>query len=155
MRIHTVDAIDIPLRRNFGGSTYAVLKRSTVVTRLRTDDGIVGLVYNGDNREHGSEIVRLIRDDLAPLLKDQDPAEAERIWSRLFALSHAGRDRELLMAAIACVDCAIWDVLGQARGQSVCAMLGGRPGRPPPIIPLRRHDPRGQTAGRHRPEEGG
>ena len=147
MRIHTVDAIaiDIPLRRNFGGSTYAVLKRSTVVTRLRTDDGIVGLVYNGDNREHGSEIVRLIRDDLAPLLKDQDPAEAERIWSRLFALSHASRDRKLLMEAIACVDCAIWDVLGRARGQSVCAMLGGRPGRRLPIISIGGYYREGKT----------
>jgi D-arabinonate dehydratase len=147
MRIHTVDAIaiDIPLRRNFGGSTYAVLKRSTVVTRLRTDDGIVGLVYNGDNREHGPEIVRLIRDDLAPLLKDQDPAEAERIWSRLFALSHASRDRKLLMEAIACVDCAIWDVLGRARGQSVCAMLGGRPGRRLPIISIGGYYREGKT----------
>ena len=38
MRIAGVDAIaiDIPLTKNFGGSTYSVLKRSTVITRLRT-----------------------------------------------------------------------------------------------------------------------
>src|SRR5258708_8172210 len=103
MRIHTVDAIaiDIPLRRNFGGSTYAVLKRSTVVTRLRTDDGLVGLVYNGDNREHGPEIVRLIRDDLAPILKDQDPPEAQPLSTRLFPLSHPRPHRNLLIAPIA------------------------------------------------------
>jgi len=41
-------AVDIPLTRNFGCSTYSVLKRSTVVTRLRTADGLVGQVYNGD-----------------------------------------------------------------------------------------------------------
>jgi D-arabinonate dehydratase len=126
-------AIDIPLTRNFGGSTYAVLKRSTVVTRLRTDDGLVSEVYNGDNREHGPEIVRLIREDLGPLLRGQELTDVERIWSRLFALSHASRDRKLLMEAIACVDCAIWDVLGKARGQSVCAQLGGRPGSLPII----------------------
>ena len=41
MRFHSIEAIalDIPLTRNFGGSTYAVLKRSTVVTRLRTTTG--------------------------------------------------------------------------------------------------------------------
>ena len=33
MRIHSIEAIDIPLTKNFGGRTYAVLKRSTVVTR--------------------------------------------------------------------------------------------------------------------------
>jgi hypothetical protein len=38
MRIHGIEAVavDIPLRKNFGGSTYAVLKRSTVVMRMRT-----------------------------------------------------------------------------------------------------------------------
>jgi hypothetical protein len=53
-KIHSIEAIavDIPLTRNFGGSTYSVLKRSTVVTRLRTADGLVGQVYNGDDRSH-------------------------------------------------------------------------------------------------------
>jgi D-galactarolactone cycloisomerase len=52
MRIHSIDAIavDIPLTRNFGGSTYSVLKRSTVITRVRTEGGLVSEVYNGDNR---------------------------------------------------------------------------------------------------------
>ena len=74
--------IEIPLTRNFGGSTYAVLKRCTVVTRLRTDAGLVSEVYNGDNREHGAEIVRLIREELAPRLKGQSIFEGERIWER-------------------------------------------------------------------------
>ncbi len=64
MRVHSVEAIavEIPLTKNFGGSTYAVLKRSTVVTRMRTDAGLLSEVYNGDNREHGREIVRLIHE---------------------------------------------------------------------------------------------
>jgi len=33
---------------------------------MRTDEGLVSEVYNGDNREHGPEIVRLIREALAP-----------------------------------------------------------------------------------------
>ena len=43
MRIAGIEAIalDIPLKKDFGGSTYHVLKRSTVVTRLRTEDGLV------------------------------------------------------------------------------------------------------------------
>ena len=27
-------AVEIPLKKNFGGSTYSVLKRCTIVTRL-------------------------------------------------------------------------------------------------------------------------
>src|SRR5512132_3907210 len=127
MRFHTIEAIavDIPLTRNFGGSTYAVLKRSTVVTRLRTDDGLVSEVYNGDNREHGREIVRLIHETLAPLARGMSIFEGERVWEKLFAASHMSRDRKVLLEAIACVDCALWDLLGKALGKSVCTLLGG------------------------------
>jgi len=146
-RLHGVEAIalDIPLTRNFGGSTYAVLKRSTVITRLRTDGGLVSEVYNGDNREHGPEIVRLIQQELGPLLRGQDPAQTERIWARLFAQSHTSRDRKLLMEAIACVDCAIWDLLGKASGQSVCVLLGGTPGQRLPIISIGGYYREGKT----------
>ena len=60
MKISSIEsvAIEIPLKRNFGGSTYTVLKRCTVVTRLRTDEGLASEVYNGDNRSHGREIGR-------------------------------------------------------------------------------------------------
>src|ERR1700757_2136209 len=127
MRIRSIDAIaiDIPLKKNFGGSTYSVLKRSTVITRLRTDDGLQSEVYNGDNREHGREIVRIIREELAPLIVGEDVFATERIWAKLFALSTANRDRKTLMEAIACVDCALWDVIGKATGRSVRELLGG------------------------------
>src|SRR5215813_6771408 len=127
MRIHSVDAIaiDIPLKKNFGGSTYSVLRRSTVITRLRTDDGIQSEVYNGDNREHGREIVRIIREELAPLIIGMDVFATEAIWAKLFALGTANRDRKTLMEAIACVDCAVWDVVGKASGRGVRELLGG------------------------------
>jgi D-arabinonate dehydratase len=126
VRIHSVEAvaIDIPLRRNFGGSTYAVLKRCTVVTRMRTEGGLVSEVYNGDNREHGGEIVRLIHDELGPRVRGLGILEGERIWERLFALSHTSRDRKTLLEAIACVDCAVWDLVGKALGRPVGALLG-------------------------------
>jgi L-alanine-DL-glutamate epimerase-like enolase superfamily enzyme len=127
MRVHRIDAIaiDIPLTKNFGGSTYAVLKRSTVVTRLTTDDGLVSEVYNGDNREAGGAIARLIRDELAPLIAGCDIFAVEYIWEQMFALTTANRDRKLLLEAIACIDCALWDVIGKATGRSVRELLGG------------------------------
>jgi D-galactarolactone cycloisomerase len=146
MRIESVEAIpiEIPLRRNFGGSTYAVLKRSTIVTRLRTDTGLVSEVYNGDNRDHGPELVRLIHEALAPRVRGLDVFETERVWDAMFALSHTYRARKLLMEAIACVDCAVWDVIGKARGRSVCELLGGRP-RMLPIISIGGYYMEGKT----------
>src|SRR5436853_3056903 len=127
MRIHSIEAvpIEITLKKNFGGSTYSVLTRCTVITRMRTEDGLVSEVYNGDNREHGREIVRLIHETLAPLARGMSIFEGERVWERLFAVSHTSRDRKSLLEAIACVDCALWDLVGKALGQSVCALLGG------------------------------
>ena len=135
VRLESVEAIpiEIPLRRNFGGSTYAVLKRCTVITRLRTDAGLVSCVYNGDNREHGREIARLITSELFPLVRGMSVFEGERIWERLFAQSHQSRDRKTLLEAIACVDCAVWDLIGKALGKSVGELLGGYRDRLPII----------------------
>jgi D-galactarolactone cycloisomerase len=146
MRIERIEAIpiEIPLRRNFGGSTYAVLKRSTIVTRLYTDTGLVGEVYNGDNRDHGPELVRLIHEALAPRVRGLEVSETERVWDAMFALSHTYRARKLLMEAIACVDCAVWDALGKAQGRSVCELLGGRP-RALPIISIGGYYVEGKT----------
>ncbi|HEU4368814.1 MAG TPA: mandelate racemase/muconate lactonizing enzyme family protein [Methylomirabilota bacterium] len=146
MRVESVEAIpvEIPLRRNFGGSTYAVLKRSTIVTRLRTDAGLVSEVYNGDNREHGRELVRLIHDVLAPRVKGLSISEGERVWETMFAVSHTQRARKLLMEAIACVDCALWDVAGKAQGLTVCELLGGKR-RALPIISIGGYYVEGKT----------
>jgi L-alanine-DL-glutamate epimerase-like enolase superfamily enzyme len=146
MRIESIEAIpiEIPLRRNFGGSTYAVLKRSTIVTRLRTEDGVVGEVYNGDNRDHGPELVRLIHEVLTPRVRGLSVLEPERIWEAMFALSHTIRSRKLLMEAIACVDCAVWDVIGKVQGRSVCELLGGKP-RALPIISIGGYYMEGKT----------
>ena len=127
MRIQSVDAlaVEIPLRKNFGGSTYTVLKRCTVVTRVTSDEGLVSEIYNGDNRSHGREIVRLIHEALAPRIVGLDVLEVERAWQAMFDLTHASADRKTLLEAIACVDCALWDVVGKSRGKSVAALLGG------------------------------
>ncbi len=100
-------AIDIPLPQNFGGSTYNVLKRSTVITRLRTQDGLTSNVDNGDNRAHAGEIARLIHEVLLPLVKDMRIFEYERIWEKMFALTIAQGERKVLMEAISAMDCAI------------------------------------------------
>ncbi len=127
MRIHSIEAIaiDIPLTQNFGGATYSVLKRSTVVTRLRTESGLVSEIYNGDNRADGLEICRLIHEVLAPAVKGLDIFQSALVWERMNAFTIANGDRKVLLEAIACVDCAVWDVMGKAVGRPVGDLLGG------------------------------
>ncbi|MGI9524895.1 MAG: mandelate racemase/muconate lactonizing enzyme family protein [Hyphomicrobiaceae bacterium] len=126
MKISSIQAaaIEIPLKRNFGGSTYDILKRSTIVTKLRTSDGLESIVYNGDNRTDGPEIVRIIEQELAPAIKGDSIFAYERTWAKMFKFSIPVRNRKLLLEAIACVDCAIWDAIGKANRRSIHELLG-------------------------------
>jgi hypothetical protein len=65
VKIERIEAIpiEIPLTRNFGGSTYAVIKRSTIVTRLRTDAGLVSEVYPGFELVLDEAMIRRYRAD--------------------------------------------------------------------------------------------
>ena len=127
MRIEKIEAIaiEVPLRKTFGGSQYQVASRCTVITRIYTDAGAVSEVYNGDNRTHGRELVTIIEDELAPLVVGEDILSVERIWSKMFPRAHLARDRKVIMEAIACIDSAVWDLLGKALGVSVSGLLGG------------------------------
>src|SRR5262249_56455620 len=42
-----------------------------------------------------------------------------------FQRTATSRDRKTLMEAIACIDCAVWDVVGKATGRSVRELMGG------------------------------
>ena len=121
----TVIALEIPLARNFGGSRYSVTKRCTIITRMETDSGLLSEVYNGDNRDHAREIVEIIETELAPLVIGQEVFAVERLWQRMFKTAEWNRDRKLVMEAIACIDSAIWDLMGKAAGVNVCRLLGG------------------------------
>ncbi len=126
MKIRDVEAIalDIPLRKVFGGSKYTVPKRCTVVTRIRTDDGLVSEVYNGDDRDHSPQIVKIVVDELAPLIAGEDATRLEFLWQRMARLAEEIRNRHLVMQAIACVDTALWDLLGKAAGMNVARLQG-------------------------------
>jgi D-arabinonate dehydratase len=146
MRIERVEAIpiEIPLTRAFSGSGYHVTTRNTVVTRIHTSDGLVSEVYNGDNRANGREVAKIVEDEIQPLVRGEEVWAYERLWERMFKLSVPARDRKLVMEAIACVDTALWDLMGKATGTSVCRLLGGYRDRLP-IIAIGGYYQQGKT----------
>ena len=127
MKIRDIDVIpiDIPLRKVFGGSKYTVPKRCTIVTRIRTDDGLVSEIYNGDDRDHSPTVAKIIRDELAPLIVGEDATRIEFLWARMVRLAEEIRNRSHVMQAISCVDTALWDLLGKAAGMNVARLQGG------------------------------
>ncbi len=111
------------------------------LVEVETNTGHVGL---GEakaavgNLGNYAALVTLIREEMAPALLGRDPRDITATWELLYSASRAhlaareGRTfptigrRGLTMSAISGIDIALWDLLGQALGQPVWRLLGGR-----------------------------
>src|SRR5688500_5150873 len=125
MKITKIEAIPLvrKLEQEFLGGTYKIVNRNTLVTRVHTDEGIVGEVFGGDEDLTQREIVDLIRDHYAPLLLGADPRDVERLWAKLFYYDIDLGNRSLhtldlhnhaiRQQALSAVDMALWDALGK------------------------------------------
>ena len=93
----------------------------TLIT-VRTDEGLTGIgsVFTND------KLVRAALDILEPLYLGESALEPERLSEKLhqhtFWLGRGGS----LTHTISGIDIALWDLLGQATGQPVGRLLGGR-----------------------------
>ena len=58
MKIDKVEAlkVDVPLDKSFGGGTYNVDRRTAIITKIYTNDGIISEVFAGDDR-YKSDII--------------------------------------------------------------------------------------------------
>jgi L-alanine-DL-glutamate epimerase-like enolase superfamily enzyme len=120
--------VDLPLHEgsyNWSGGKSVSVFDSTVV-RVETDDGLVG---HGEVCPLGPFYLpsyaagaRAGIAELAPHLIGEDPTQLGRLNLHMDA---ALKGHPYAKSAI---DVACWDILGQACGQPVCTLLGGRYG---------------------------
>ena len=136
LTIQSIETIPIrvPLARTYKGSGYQMTHRSTLITRVVTDEGLVGEAYAGDEDAGLGEIDRIVREEIGPPLVGQDALAVERLWELARpATFNILRDRRLGLVACACVDTAIWDLIGKAFGQPLWRLWGGYRNRLPMI----------------------
>jgi L-alanine-DL-glutamate epimerase-like enolase superfamily enzyme len=109
---------------------------SVILTEVRTDDGLVGY-----GLIHGAPMPRICEwiARFAELVRGMDALAHEAVWDLLFALTSprpgaitGGQmrpvprgERTQVMAAIAGIDIALWDLKGKAAGLPVWRLLGG------------------------------
>jgi L-alanine-DL-glutamate epimerase-like enolase superfamily enzyme len=118
--------IRVPLTRTYQGSSYRMTHRSTIVTRIHTDEGVTGEAYAGDEDSDLLEIDRIISQEIAPRLIGEDALAVERCWELARPVTFdILRDRRRGLVACACVDTAIWDAVGRALGQPLWRLWGG------------------------------
>jgi D-arabinonate dehydratase len=127
MKITKIETIPIqmPLPRTFRGSYYHVTHRCTIITRVYTDQGIVGECYNGDEYETQPEILKII-DEIAPLLIGKDVYNTEGCWQAMLSSTYnISRERKYATNAMACLDSAIHDAWGKYLEQPLYRLWGG------------------------------
>jgi L-alanine-DL-glutamate epimerase-like enolase superfamily enzyme len=127
-KINKVEVIPIkmPLKEVFKGSNYFMDHRVTVVTRITTEDGIVGEIYNGDELDDLHAIVKMIKDEMAPLIIGENIFEVKSIWKKLFPLTfNILADRKIALNALACIDSAIYDAIGKTLQTPLVRYWGG------------------------------
>lgn len=129
-----VTPVRVPLTRRFQGSHYSMSNRCTIVTRVHTSCGLVSEVYNGDTDTEQAVIVGIIRDEIVPQLIGRSALETEACWEAMLPPTYdILRDRSLSLQAMACVDSALWDLVGKALDVPLFQLWGGYRDRLPAI----------------------
>ena len=124
MKIREIRAVGLTGATPAGGWRDELRPDDAVHTlvSVHTDEGITGIgsAFTNDN------LVRAALDILEPLYLGESALEPERLSEKLhqstFWLGRGGS----LTHAISGIDIALWDLLGQATGQPVGRLLGGR-----------------------------
>jgi D-galactarolactone cycloisomerase len=128
LTIRAIESIQlaVPLETKYSGSYYHMTSRAPIVTRVITNEGIVGEAYAGDEDRTLREIGAVITNELEPRLLGQDAFGFERCWQLGYPVTYDQlRDRRIGLVALACVDLAIWDAIGKALGRPLWQLWGG------------------------------
>ena len=128
LRIRAIETIPIrvTLDKLYRGSYYKMPRRCTIITRVITDEGVIGEAYNGDADEEQATIVGIIHDELAPIVVGRDAVAYEECWEAMRRITFDQlRDRRFAIQAISCVDSAIWDAVGKALQMPLWRLWGG------------------------------
>jgi L-alanine-DL-glutamate epimerase-like enolase superfamily enzyme len=116
----------VPLAREYRGSYYGMENRATIITRVITDEGIVGESYAADEDKTLPQIHRAITREVAPRLINEDAFCYERCWQLCAPVTYDQlRDRRIGLVALASVDLAIWDAIGKALKMPLWRLWGG------------------------------
>lgn len=125
--IRSVDVrlLSLPLPAPMLTATFPITSIDTALTRVRTEDGHVGVGWCfafGVGRM--SSVVRFI-EDLSSVVVGQDALMTSALWTRLAGHARFVGRKGIATLAMAAIDTACWDIAGQEAGLPVYKLLGG------------------------------
>src|SRR5262249_31554817 len=123
-RIETIP-LRVKLERPATGSTVRLTHRSTIITRVHTDAGVVGERFNGNDDQLQCAIIRMSHEEMAPRLLGQPAMGVAEAWERMRGSTEPFlRDRRVSLRAMALVDSALHDAAGKLAGLPLHVMWG-------------------------------
>ncbi|KRF52563.1 mandelate racemase [Bacillus sp. Soil768D1] len=126
MRIKKIEvfAARLLLKEPFVISYVQLDDMPTIITRLETDEGIVGwgeaVPDQNVTGETWESTYHIIRHELAPLMINEDPFAIDRIHKKF------NNKIDGAPSAKAALDIALYDLMGKITGQPIYQLIGGR-----------------------------
>ena len=127
-KITRIEAIPLKVKmeRIATGATLKLSHRCTILTRIHTDIGILGECFNGNDDALQSSVIRMIHDEMAPLLIGHSVAAIEDAWTLTRKSTEPFlRDRRVALRAQSCIDSALHDAIGKLVNLPINVMWGG------------------------------
>ena len=126
IRAIRVRAVAAPMKRPLQTSTTAVTVAPLLLIDLQTDGGIVGRSYLfGIQKHHLAPLAKLV-EAMAEMVKGDAVAPLD-LEKKLRARHSLLGVHNVVLFAIAAIDMAAWDALGQALGLPLARLLGASP----------------------------
>ncbi len=104
--------------------TTFLLPWGSLFVKVDTDEGISG--WGECSPMNGRVIQAMVVHALKPLVVGGDPFDVEVLWERMLLRPYKLGPHGAQPEAMAGIDIALWDILGQATGQPIHRLLGGR-----------------------------
>ncbi|MBM32076.1 MAG: galactonate dehydratase [Chloroflexi bacterium] len=119
----TTYLIESKLKKPFWWSNGKATKRSAVLVKISTDEGIEGW-----GEGYGTqETISVIHNTLKSQIISENPLNREKLWEKMYlSLNNAVLQVGIGGCAISAIDIALWDITGKTYNLSVSELLGGK-----------------------------
>jgi L-alanine-DL-glutamate epimerase-like enolase superfamily enzyme len=126
MQITTVGTrtLRYPCARPFASAGSYFTARTALLVFVETDAGLTGVGEATLAAGPAGVTQVVIEEELTPMLLGEDPLCVEFLWQRMYRRSFRHGRRGVLLNAIAGIDIALWDIVGQAAGLPLYRVLG-------------------------------
>jgi D-arabinonate dehydratase/D-galactarolactone cycloisomerase len=126
MKIEHIEVINLlyeyPDGKGFQYAGGVCTARVTSLIRVHADNGLVGI---GSVYSYPGAVHLIVRDQIDPLLRGEDPEEIEQLWDKMYGLTRWYGRKGVALSTLGGVDTALWDLRGKAAGKPVWSLLGG------------------------------